>query len=141
MDKNLLETKLAQLVYILEETERWLAVTPEEFSKDTKLVRACQRNLQLLVEYGSDINGLLVLELGNKVPGSYRESFSAVFGMDVGAAVSEADRRALLDSAEWRNNLIHEYDPEESDEEFYSQLKLFLGAYRAYAKIMSGISG
>ena len=76
MEKNLVEAKLNQLLRILDETESWLAVPLAEFSRDTKLIRACQRNLQLLVEYASDINGILILEGNQKVPGSYRESFT-----------------------------------------------------------------
>jgi len=141
MDKQLLEAKLNQLLHILSETEGWISVSPEDFSRDTKLVRACQRNLQLLVEYASDINGILVLESGKKAPGSYKESFTAAFAMDFAAALSEADRFALLASVDWRNDLIHEYEPEESDEVFYGKLKDFLAAYRKYAQAIHAAFG
>ena len=108
----------------------------EEFRRDTKLIRACQRNLQLLVEYATDINGILVLEFGTKAPGSYRESFSMVFAMDPAAHLTASDRSALLDSVDWRNNLIHEYEPAESNETFYARLKEFLRAYRRYAQVI-----
>jgi uncharacterized protein YutE (UPF0331/DUF86 family) len=133
MDHDLLDVKLNQLVHVLRETEGWLTVPSEEFGRDTKLVRACQRNLQLLVEYASDINGILVLELGTKVPGSYRESFAAVFAMDVVTGLSVEDRAALFASVDWRNDLIHEYEPAESNDVFYTRLKEFLTAYRNYA--------
>jgi uncharacterized protein YutE (UPF0331/DUF86 family) len=136
MDNQLLEAKLNQLLHILTETEGWLAVSAEAFSQEIKLVRACQRNLQLLVEYASDINGILILELGRKAPGSYRESFAAVFGMDFASILSEADRAALLASVDWRNDLIHEYEPEESNEAFYGKLKEFIAAYRTYARLI-----
>ena len=101
-----------------------------------RLVRACQRNLQLLVEYASDINGILILEFGKKAPGSYRESFTSVFEMDFASALTGTDRAALLASVAWRNDLIHEYEPEESNETFYAKLKEFLVAYRDYAKVI-----
>jgi uncharacterized protein YutE (UPF0331/DUF86 family) len=113
METELIEAKLNQLVRILGETENWLDVPLAEFSRDTKLIRACQRNLQLLVEYASDINGILILDGNQRVPGSYRESFTAIFGMDAMYALSRADRDALLASVDWRNELIHEYEPEE----------------------------
>ena len=50
MEKELSEAKLNQLLQILKETESCLAVPLADFSRDTKLIRACQRNLQLLVE-------------------------------------------------------------------------------------------
>jgi uncharacterized protein YutE (UPF0331/DUF86 family) len=134
MDNQLLGAKLNQLIHILAETEGWLGVPAESFGRDVKLVRACQRNLQLLVEYASDINGILILESGTKSPGSYRESFTAAFGMDFASALAEGDRDSLLASVGWRNNLIHEYEPEESNETFYLKLKEFLGAYRNYAR-------
>ena len=136
MDNRLLEAKLSQLLHILRETEDWLTVSAEAFSRETKLVRACQRNLQLLVEYASDINGILILEFGKKAPGSYRESFTSVFEMDFASTLTGTDRAALLASVDWRNDLIHEYDPEESNETFYVMLKEFLVAYRDYAKVI-----
>jgi uncharacterized protein YutE (UPF0331/DUF86 family) len=136
MDNQLLDAKLNQLIHILTETEGWLAVSSEAFSKETKLVRACQRNLQLLVEYASDINGILILELGKKAPGSYRESFTAIFDMEFASTLSQADRAALLASVEWRNDLIHECEPEESNEAFYVKLKEFIAAYRTYARLI-----
>src|SRR5579863_6023178 len=132
MENELIEAKLNQLLRILGETESWLAVPLVEFSRDTKLIRACQRNLQLLVEYASDINGILILEGNHKVPGSYRESFTVVFGMDLASALSRTDRDALLASVDWRNELIHEYEPEASNEVFYATLKESLIAYRHY---------
>jgi uncharacterized protein YutE (UPF0331/DUF86 family) len=134
MDQELLGVKLNQLLHILSETENWIAVPLEDFKQDTKVVRASQRNLQLLVEYASDINGLLVLEFGNKAPGSYRESFTEVFAMDIGVTLSLEARAALLASVDWRNELIHEYEPAESHETFYAKLKEFLAAYRSYAR-------
>jgi uncharacterized protein YutE (UPF0331/DUF86 family) len=136
MDRTLLNVKLNQLMRILTETEDWLQVPVVNFAHDVKLVRACQRNLQLLVEYASDINGILVLELGTRVPGSYRESFTSVFAMDALAGLSEQDRAALLASVDWRNDLIHEYEPAESHELFYTKLKEFLIAYRDYVRVI-----
>lgn len=136
MNNELLEAKLNQLLHVLSETEDWLAVSPEDFSHDTKLVRACQRNLQLLVEYASDINGILVLELGKKAPASYRESFTAVFAMAFAPGLGDADRNALLASVDWRNELIHEYAPAESHAVFHAKLKEFIAAYRNYAKLI-----
>lgn len=134
MDDVLITTKLNQLLHILTETEGWLSVAPPAFANDTKLVRACQRNLQLLVEYASDINGILVLQSGQKPPASYRQSFASAFLMDFAKGLSEADRNLLLASVDWRNNLIHEYEPAESSDVFYAKLKEFLGAYRQYAR-------
>ena len=134
MEKELLEAKLNQLLRILSETERWLAVPLADFSQDTKLIRACQRNLQLLVEYASDINGILILDSNEKVPGSYRESFTLVFGMEIASALSRIDRDALLGSVDWRNELIHEYEPGASHEVFYATFKESLVAYRHYAQ-------
>jgi len=50
------------------------------------------------------------------------------------SALSHADRDALLASVDWRNELIHEYEPEASHEVFYAALKESLAAYRHYAQ-------
>src|SRR5580704_5998084 len=110
MDNRLLEVKLNQLLHVIAETEGWTVLPVDDFNRDTKLIRACQRNLQLLVEYASDINGIVALEFGKKPPGSYRESFALVFAMDVGTLLSAVDRAALFASVDWRNDLIHEYE-------------------------------
>lgn len=136
MDRDLLTVKLSQLLHVLSETEAWLSVPVADFSRDTKLVRASQRNLQLLVEYASDINGILVLAFGAKAPASYRESFSAAFALPAAAALSSTDQAALFASVDWRNDLIHEYEPAESHEAFYAKLKGFLEAYRHYAQVI-----
>jgi len=81
------------------------AIPLADFSRDTNLIG----NLQLLVKYASDINGILMLDSNQKVPGSYRQSFTRVFGMDVASVLSRADREALLASVDQRNELIHEY--------------------------------
>ena len=44
--------------------------------------------------------------------------------------LSRADRDALLASVDWRNELIHEYEPEASNDVFYATLKESLVAYR-----------
>ena len=80
------------------------------------------RNLQLLVEYASDINGILILDAGREVPTSYRASFTLVFAMNFASVISPGHRQALLTSVEWRNNLVHEYEPE-SHEVFYARLQ------------------
>lgn len=133
MDEELLRVKLNQLAHVLRETEGWLDVPAGAFGRDTKLVRACQRNLQLLVEYASDINGMLVLATGAKPPASYRESFSSAFTIYGVESLSAVDRASLLASVDWRNDLIHEYEPSESNDIFYAKLKEFLVAYRRYA--------
>jgi uncharacterized protein YutE (UPF0331/DUF86 family) len=136
MPNELLDAKLNQLLHVLSETDEWLEVPPDAFGKDTKLVRACQRNLQLLVEYAADINGILILERGTQPPRSYRESFTEVFGMPIAAALPAADREALLTSVDWRNELIHEYEPSENNDAFYAKLKDFTRAYREYARVI-----
>ena len=54
--------------------------------------------------------------------------------MDVASALSRDDREALFASVDWRNELIHEYEPHASNEVFYASLKQSLVAYRHYAE-------
>ncbi len=136
MPNVLLNTKLSQLLHILSETGEWLAVPADAFGGNTKLVRACQRNLQLLVEYASDINAVVILDRGDKAPRNYRESFTEVFALPFVSDLSDADRAALLASVDWRNELIHEYEPSESNDAFYEKLKEFIRAYREYARVI-----
>lgn len=134
MSTQLLAAKLAQLVHITRETEEWLRVSASAFGADTKLIRACQRNLQLLVEYASDINGIVILDLGKKAPESYRQSFLEVFSQPAMAGLGRVMEKRLLDSVKWRNVLIHEYEPEGDHRVFYDSLKKILVAYQRYAR-------
>jgi hypothetical protein len=54
--------------------------------------------------------------------------------MEVAAELSRTDREALLAGVDWRNELIHEYEPEGSHEVFYVTLKESLAPYRHYAQ-------
>ena len=131
MDKEILEKKLDQLGVLIRELKVWLDCSFDEFQKDDLILRAAERNFQLIVDIGCAINTRLLLAKGMSTPETYKQSFT-----DMGKAgivsIELADR--LAEGAKLRNILVHEYDFVESDEKFYESAKKLLPAYEEYAR-------
>ncbi len=135
MSKETIEKKLEQIHALLDELEGLLSCVFDDFKKDLVVIRAAERNFQLLVEIASDINTQILLERGRKTPDSYRQSFS-----DLGEAgiLPSGLTEALLQSARLRNILVHEYDFEEDYHKFYTTAKELLPVYQEYVNAIHG---
>ena len=133
MANEIIEKKLDQMKELLSEIRRLTGVPFGVFVKDLTVVRAAERNFQLIVDLASDINIQLLLESGKKTPDTYRQSFT-----DLGAAgiIDAQLAKKLADSAKIRNILVHEYDFEEDYEKFYSSAKGLLPSYDEYMKVI-----
>lgn len=131
MHKAITLKKIEQIQGLLKELDIFVGRSFGEFDDDISLVRASERNLQLIVELASDINtAILIGELG-KTPESYRQSFGNLekAGILRGEYVTQ-----LFNSVKLRNILIHEYEFDENFEIFYTSLKKIIPAYREYTK-------
>jgi len=131
MPNDVILKKLEQMTGLLDELERLLAVSSEEFGQDMMRVRAAERNFQLVVDLAVDINTQFLLERGEKTPDTYRQSFSGL--VQAGILEQELARR-ISASAGLRNILVHEYDFEEDYARFYDSAKKFIAPYREYMK-------
>ncbi|KKR77426.1 MAG: hypothetical protein UU22_C0044G0008 [Parcubacteria group bacterium GW2011_GWA2_40_8] len=76
MSKELILKKVEQIKQLLDELGIFLAKSHEDFLKDTVVIRASERDFQLIVELASDINTHILLEKGKKTPDSYKQSFT-----------------------------------------------------------------
>ena len=111
------------------ELEALLAKPAADFIKDTIVIRAAERDFQLIVELASDINTTLLVDTTGKTPDTYRQSFSDIKKL----GVIDNDLATVMGaSAKLRNILVHEYDFEEDYERFYVSAKQMMPDYQKY---------
>ncbi len=131
MPIEVIAKKLEQIKELLSELARLLEVSFSDFQKDMVIIRASERNFQLIVDLASDINTQILVEKGEKTPDTYRQSFSDLAKSGV---LENSLARKLAISAQVRNILVHEYDFEEDYEKFYNSAKDFIPSYQEYAR-------
>lgn len=133
MSKEIILKKIEQLKALLAELESLLQKGAEDFINDTVVIRAAERNFQLIVELAGDINTTLLVDKTGKTPDTYRQSFSDIEKL----GVIDADLAAVMaTSAKLRNILVHEYDFEEDYERFYISAKEIAPSYQKYIEAM-----
>jgi uncharacterized protein YutE (UPF0331/DUF86 family) len=133
MPSEIIFKKLDQINELLNELEQLLNKPFEEFEKDFVLVRAAERNFQLIVDLASDINTQILVETGEKTPDTYRQSFS---DLEKKGVLPKELANKLVVSAKLRNILVHEYDFDEDCEKFYNSAKEGAPNLREYVKII-----
>ena len=137
MSKELILKKLEQIKELLGELERLLAKPLPDFMRDLTVIRAAERNFQLVVELASDINTQILVELSRATPDSYRESFSDLAQVGI---LPNALEKKLVQSTRLRNILVHEYDFEEDYEKFYRSAKESISVFREYVEVIYNYS-
>ncbi len=131
MGIEVIEKKLEQIKELLKELSGLVDPPFEKFQRDLIIIRAAERNFQLIVDLASDINTQILVEKGEKTPDTYRQSFGDLGR--VGVLEDDLTKRLMI-SAQVRNILVHEYDFEEDYEKFYNAAKDLIPAYQEYAK-------
>lgn len=131
MAKEILEKKLNQLQVLLNELGELFKHPFIDFKKEVFMIRAAERNFQLIVDVASDMNGQILFERGNVSSDTYIQSFMAMSKIEF---IPLNLAKKLVEGAKLRNILVHEYDFVESDEKFYHSAKSLLPAYEEYAK-------
>ena len=132
-DKEILIKKIDQIDGLLNEMEVFLARPFDEFVKDIAIIRATERSFQLLIDTASDINGHILVELGNVAADSYRQTFTQLAEEKI---LPRELEDKLVEAAKIRNILVHEYDFEEDYEKFYTSAKELLPTFREYARVI-----
>lgn len=129
MADEIILKKIEQIKGLLAAVQALLDRPFDAFVKDETVVRAAERNFELIVELASDINTHLLIEKTGKTPDSYKQSFS-----DLGAAgiVEARLAESLAESAKIRNVLVHEYDFDEDYKKFYEAVKRLIPVYGEY---------
>ena len=129
MSKEFIEKKVEQMRILLRELAELLNRPFEAFEDDPIIIRAAERDFQLLVDLASDINAHILIERDRSTPDTYRQSFSDLVHEGI---LPKELAHPLIASAQVRNILVHEYDLEEDHKLFYESVKKFLPAYQEY---------
>ena len=120
-NREVVESKLTDLLRFLEEFEKVIGSSFETFTADFRNVRTAERDLELIVEYATDVLTHLLVARDLPPPDSYRDAFlrAAREGL---LPADLAERLAVLVSL--RNRLMHEYtsayDPRRAYDGFQS---------------------
>jgi len=128
-----IRSKLADLRRYLEELESLKGITLEEYKTDSIRRYAIERLIELIIECAIDINGLLIVGLGGRPPGSYRSSFLELGTLGV---LSEEFSSSLAPMARLRNMLAHEYETM-NDEEIHASIPVVLSLFKRYLREIS----
>lgn len=129
MSKEFLEKKIEQIQLLLRELGTLLERSFDIFKNDSIVIRAAERDFQLIVDLASDINTHILIERSKPTPDTYKQSFGDLAKEGI---LPDPLARLLIESAQVRNILVHEYDFEEDYQRFYESAKRFLPAYREY---------
>lgn len=131
MPLEVITKKLEQISRLLKELEQFLHGPFEDFEKNTAMLRASERDFQLIVDLATDINTQLLVDCGESTPESYRQSFLQLGRCDI---LESRLAKELSYSAGLRNILIHEYDIEEDHERFFDEAKRYLPLFDEYVR-------
>jgi predicted nucleotidyltransferase len=74
-NKGVIYQKLARLVEYLSELEALMQYSFEEYKTDFKIKRATERDIELIVEFATEVNGLIITGSGEPPPADYFSSF------------------------------------------------------------------
>ena len=131
MSREVYFKKLEQIVELLRELEGLLQRPFEEYSADTIVPRAAERDFQLLVNLAVDVNLYLLAERAGTTPDSYRQSFLELARTGI---LARPLAECLAQSARLRNILVHEYDLDVDVEVFYRSARELVAPYREYVQ-------
>ncbi|MEK7138381.1 MAG: DUF86 domain-containing protein [Patescibacteria group bacterium] len=135
MSAEVIFKKLEQIGNLLDELDKLFDRSFFDFQKDLVIIRAAERNFQLIVEIAVDINTHILIKETKKTPDTYRQSFADLKRLNVlkGDYVGDLEKSARL-----RNILVHEYDFEEDFQKFFESAKEMLPAYHNYLNQVYG---
>jgi len=129
MPAEIIAKKLEQIKELMGELTRLLKAPLSEFMKDMVVIRAAERNFQLMVDLAVDVNTQLLQDRNKPTPDTYRQSFLYLAKENLLDA-SLAEQLSI--TAKLRNILVHEYDFEEDFAKFYVSVKKSLPWYEKY---------
>ena len=131
MNTEVLLTNIQHSEKLLKELEELLQLPFTKFENGSTILRAAERNFQLIIDIASDMNTQILLDTANQAPETYKQSFRDMATLGI---ITRTLADQLSDGAKIRNILVHEYDFEEDELKFYNSTKIILPACRIYLK-------
>lgn len=132
IDSALVQKKLALIIQYLDELAPLTAIRLEEYRSDYVTRHAIEKLIELIIEYATDINRLVLLGMGKEPPQTYYNTFAEMARH--GVLPAELATR-LASTTGLRNRLVHGYD-DINHEIVCSSLRPLLRRYRKYVKLI-----
>jgi uncharacterized protein YutE (UPF0331/DUF86 family) len=131
-DKPEIEKKLKLLAEYLNELEQISQASYKQYQASFQVKRTAERLIQLVVEVATDVNGLLVVGLGESPPQDYFTSFIKLSQLGV---LPDDFAQTLAPTTAIRNRLVHEYDTVD-DRLVYASIKPILEEFTQYLDVI-----
>jgi uncharacterized protein YutE (UPF0331/DUF86 family) len=129
MNKEIIYKKIEQINVLISELNEW--INSSDFLNNIKLIRACERNFQLIIDLAVDINTQILIEKTNETPETYKDSFLGLLKLGI---ISDDLVYKLIKGVSVRNILVHEYDFEEDYKKFSEAVLELIPYYKEYLK-------
>ena len=127
-DRPEIERKLKLLAEYLNELDQISQASYKQYQTDFQVKRTAERLIQLVVEVATDVNGLLIVGLGEAPPQVYFTSFTNLSQLGI---LPEDFAQTLAPTTAIRNRLVHEYDRVD-DRLVYISIKPILEEFTQY---------
>jgi len=131
MKNEIIEKKLEQTKLLLKELKGLLVKPFSLQGFGMIIIRAAERDFQLIVDTASDINMVIIQDKTGKIPENYHQAFADLEKLGI---FDDSVLRQLIQASRLRNILVHDYDFEEDFKRFYSSAKFILPAFEQYIK-------
>ncbi|MFQ6043934.1 MAG: HepT-like ribonuclease domain-containing protein [Candidatus Poribacteria bacterium] len=131
-NRGVIYQKLARVVEYLSELEELTQYSFEEYEADFKIKRAVERDIELIVEFASEVNGLIIVGSGEPPPADYFSSFIKMGRLEV---LPTDFAQSLAHTASIRNRLVHEYETV-IDQLVYAGAQTIVTSFRRYIELV-----
>lgn len=131
-NKGVIYQKLVRVTKYLSELEKLTQYSFEEYEADFKIKRAVERDIELIVEFANDVNGLIIVGSGEPPPADYFSSFTKMGQLGV---LHKDFAQPLAHTAGIRNRLVHEYETV-IDQLVYAGAQTIVRYFRQYVELV-----
>lgn len=131
-NKGVIYQKLARVTEYLSELEELTQYSFEEYEADFKIKRAVERDIELIVEFASEVNGLIIVDSSEPPPADYFSSFIKMGQLGV---LPKDLAQSLAHTAGIRNRLVHEYETV-IDQLVYVGAQAVVKSFRQYVELV-----
>ena len=107
MEPEIINKRIELLMKYLDRLQSFESVSLDEYLNNFDLQLIAERLIQLIVEVASDINSYLLVQIYQKTPESYFESFIEAGKQGI---ITQELAAELAKSAGMRNRLVHQYE-------------------------------
>ncbi|MBM3242080.1 DUF86 domain-containing protein [Candidatus Poribacteria bacterium] len=130
--RGVIYQKLARVTEYLTELEKLTQYSFEEYEADFKIKRAVERDIELIVEFATEVNGLIIVDSGEPPPADYFSSFIKIGQLGV---LPTDFAQPLAHTAGIRNRLVHEYETI-IDQLVYAGAQTIVKYFRRYVELV-----